>query len=240
VKIAIAASGLVLGLAASVGAGEIVLKNGSRIAGELASETLLLSTKAGALEVASGQVRTLTLTEVRLKDGRVIQGAVVGQTIRARTPLGELAIKVDEFTSFKADVETASAAGFSGAAAPAAPQTPSPVSGGKAPATSSTASLTPVGTAFGPLAGPGPAPADPSPAPPATTPQAAAASAPPTTQVVIGAKTIGQGFETTAKGIGRTVVDGADTAHDGIKGFGLKVWDVMKGVGQVFQNAFGS
>ena len=46
--------------------------------------------------------------------------------------------------------------------------------------------------------------------------------------------------ETTAKGIGRTVVDGADTAHDGIKGFGLKVWDVMKGVGQAFQNAFGS
>ena len=29
-------------------------------------------------------------------------------------------------------------------------------------------------------------------------------------------------------------------AHDGFKSFGLKVWDVMKGVKQTWENVFGS
>jgi len=250
VKTAVAATGFVLAVVAGAGAGEIVLKNGSRLSGELANESMLVSTSSGALEVAGSDIRVLTPTEVRLKDGRVIQGTIVGQTVRARTPLGELAIQLDELASFRAEPDTPprpeTAPGVVAAA-------PSPVAPGPTPPASSLApagGLPPASPSRpgsgDPAVGVGPAPAT----PPTASPPAggdATAGAPPAqngvggpTQVVNGAQAIGHGVATTAKGIGQTVVQGADVAHDGFKTFGLKVRDVFMGIGQVFQNAFGS
>src|SRR5262245_40315046 len=201
----------------------------------------MVSTKAGALEVTPQEVRMLTPSEVRLKDGRLIQGTLVGQTIKARTPLGELAIKVDELASFRADPEpganpepqSTASRGTSGPSAtgPMIVSPPTPVRG-----PSGSTSTTPMGAlppadmaATGP-----PATSQPAPRPAATggpAPGVVAALPEPEpiggggpTQVVDGAKAIGYGVERTAKGIGRTVVEGADAAHDGIKEFGLRVW----------------
>jgi hypothetical protein len=111
-------------LAGPVTAGELVLANGSRIDGELANEVLIVSTGADLIEIAPGSVGVLTPVEVRLRDGRVLRGSLVGGRIKARTALGELAIRVEELQSFRAD-------GFAGAPAtippPAAtPATPAP------------------------------------------------------------------------------------------------------------------
>jgi len=276
VKTAVAATSLVLVLAAGASAGEIVLKNGSRLPGELASESIMVSTGAGALEIAGADVQVLTPTEVRLKDGRVIQGTVVGETVKARTPLGELAIRLDELTSFRADPDTSTTAAKPAPPTVAAPGAPAPVAkaapptGVPGPVASTTpapsapqpgtappaSSLAPVGglpAASGPGPGGPSAPAGVGAAPPV--PQTASptvggdatAGAPPQenglsgpSQVASGGRTIGEGVETTAKGIGHTVVQGADAVHDGFKTFGLKVRDVFLGIGQVFRNAFGS
>jgi hypothetical protein len=56
--------------------------------------------------------------------------------------------------------------------------------------------------------------------------------------VTAGTRQIGQGFEETTKGIGRTVGDGATWIHDGVKAFGLAVWDGMKEVGRAVERAF--
>ena len=220
-KTSIVASGLVLALAAGASAGEIIFKNGSRLAGELGGESLLVSTKAGALEVNPDDVLMLTAAKVRLKDGRVVQGTVVGQAIKAKTSLGELAIKLDELASFRADPAPAAKPGGPGPQAPVASSASTPTQDAGTPA----ALVPATGQAAAEVA--------------ASSPESEPSGTGPT-QVISGAKAIGHGFESTAKGVGQTVVDAADAAHDGIKGFGLKVWDVMKGVGQVFQNAFGS
>ncbi|MGH7321779.1 MAG: hypothetical protein ACRELA_19430 [Candidatus Rokuibacteriota bacterium] len=94
---------LSLALADSVGAGEIVFTNGSRVAGDLANEVLLVSTGADVIEVLPEQVVRLTREEIRLKDGRVIRGTIVGGQLKARTSVGELAIKVDELRVFESD-----------------------------------------------------------------------------------------------------------------------------------------
>jgi hypothetical protein len=249
VKTAVAATGLVLAVVAGASAGEIVLKNGSRLSGELANESMLVSTSSGALEVAGSDIRVLTPTEVRLKDGRVIQGTIVGQTVRARTPLGELAIQLDELASFRAEPDTPpkpeTAPRITTAPSPAAPG-PTPPASSLAPA-EGLPPASPSRPGSGDTAvGVGPAPAVPQTAAPPVGGDATA-GAPPAengvggpTQVVNGAQAIGHGVATTAKGIGHTVVQGADAAHDGFKTFGLKVRDVFMGIGQVFQNAFGS
>ena len=231
----IAAVGLVLGLAGGVGAGEIVLKNGSRLTGELANEWLMVSTGQDVIEVAPREISVMTREEIQLKDGRVIRGTLVGGHLKARTPLGELAINLDELSSYRAEAGAAPQAASATAlpppsATPAAPRTPAealappPPSPPGTPSAPAPAVATPAPSGSAPVAGPPAAPAG--------------ANGP--TQVAEGSTRIGQGVTETAKGIGRTVVQGADMAHDGFKAFGLKVWNVMKGIGQVFQNAFGS
>jgi len=225
----IAPLGLLVGLAGGVGAGEIVLTNGSRLTGELVNESLMVSTGKDVIEVAPGEISVLTRDELRLKDGRVIRGTLVGGHVRARTPLGELVISVDRLSSYEAE-------------AGAAPQTAT-ASASPAPSTVPAAPRTPPGPGLpGPPSEPAPAVATPAPAgaEPVPSEPAAHAGANGPTRVVEGATRIGQGVTETAKGIGRTVVQGADMAHDGFKEFGLRVWGVLKGVGQVFQNAFGS
>ena len=115
---------------APASAGELVFANGSRLAGDLSNESLMVSTGAGLVEVASDDVVALSRDEVRLRDGRVIKGTLVGGQVKARTSLGEIAIKVDELQSYRASETTAPA----GPAA-AAPQPAAPSSAAQAPVT---------------------------------------------------------------------------------------------------------
>ena len=87
--------------AGQAGAGEILLANGSRLDGELANEVLVVSTGSGLLEVAPRQVVLLTRHEVRLDDGRVIRGTLVGSQVTARTSLGQISIRLDELQTFQ-------------------------------------------------------------------------------------------------------------------------------------------
>jgi hypothetical protein len=86
----------------------------------------------------------------------------------------------------------------------------------------------------------------PAPAPPAPpTPPPAVVASPPAAppkddpgSVTEGARQVGRGVEQTAKGIGRTVSEGAGRIHDGVKAFGLAIWDGMKEIGRTVERAF--
>ncbi|MGH7359351.1 MAG: hypothetical protein ACREJR_11110, partial [Candidatus Rokuibacteriota bacterium] len=92
-------AGLTLLVCQPVGAGELLFANGSRLAGELSSETLMVSTGSGLVEIASDDVAALSREEIQLRDGRVVRGTLVGGQIKAQTTLGEIAVKVDELQS---------------------------------------------------------------------------------------------------------------------------------------------
>lgn len=93
---------IVLGWGASAGAGELVLENGSHLDGELADEVLVLSTPAGPVEVEAGDVVRLSREGAWLRDGRVVRGTLVeGSPVKARTSLGELAIRPDELRLYQ-------------------------------------------------------------------------------------------------------------------------------------------
>ncbi len=199
------AGALVLALATSASAGEIVFKNGSRLAGEIATQALLVSTGADVVEIAPGDIAVLTPEEVRLKDGRVVRGTLVGGRLRTRTDLGELAIELDQLQLFRAEP----------APAPAPPSAPTPVAAPPA----------------------APPPAVPL-ARPAPEPRFAPAAPQGPGQVAEGARTVGRGLEDTARGVGATVVEGADRLHDGFKLVGVTIWEGMKSVGHAVQSVF--
>jgi Bacterial SH3 domain len=113
-------AGLVLVLCLPVSAGELVFVNGSRLAGELSNEGLMLSTGSGLVEIASDEVVTLSRDEIRLQDGRVIRGTLVGGQIKAKTTLGEIAVKVDELQSYRAEGGGPGAVSTAAAAQPSA------------------------------------------------------------------------------------------------------------------------
>lgn len=112
------AAGLTLLAWGSAGAGELIFANGSRLAGELSNETLMLSTGAGLVEITPDEVTALSRDEIRLRDGRVLRGTLVGGQIKAQTALGEIAVKVDELEAYRA------APGGAVTAAPAPAQAP--------------------------------------------------------------------------------------------------------------------
>ncbi len=116
-------------------AGELIFANGNRLEGELSNEALMLSTGSGLVEIAPDEIAALTRDEVRLRDGRVVQGTLVGGQIKARTSLGEIAIKVDDLQSYRASAVAAEA---SAGTQPAGKATP-------AVATTPTAATTPAG-----------------------------------------------------------------------------------------------
>jgi hypothetical protein len=127
------AGSLILLACAPASAGELVFANGNRLAGELSNESLMVSTGSGLVEVSPDDVVSLSRDEVRLRDGRVIQGTLVGGQVKARTSLGEIAIKVDELQSYRASEPAAPAAQATSAPKPAptsaasqAPSTPAP------------------------------------------------------------------------------------------------------------------
>jgi SH3 domain-containing protein len=126
-RIVLAGSLIVLACAPA-SAGELVFGNGSRLAGELSNESLMVSTGAGLVEVAPDDVVALSRDEVRLRDGRVIKGTLVGGQVRAHTSLGEIAIKVDELQSYRASETTAPAGQTAAAPQPtaASPATQAP------------------------------------------------------------------------------------------------------------------
>jgi hypothetical protein len=119
---------LVIGLAGPVTAGELLLVNGTRLAAELADGTVLVSTGTDVVEVSPETIGLVTPSEVRLKDGRVLSGTLVGGQLRTRTAIGELAVRVEDLQSFQAPgfsnapASPAPAAPASAAAQPAAPQ----------------------------------------------------------------------------------------------------------------------
>jgi len=115
----------VLLLAGPVAAGELVFANGGRIEADLANDVLVLSTGSALVEVSPETVALMTPVEIRLKDGRVLRGTLVGDRLKARTALGELAIKVEELGSFRATGPVA-APGAPVVAAPAPPAAPTP------------------------------------------------------------------------------------------------------------------
>lgn len=82
-------------------AGELIFANGNRLAGELSNEALMMSTGAGLVEIVPEEVATLSREEIRLRDGRVIRGTLVGGQIKARTSLGEIAVNVDELQLYR-------------------------------------------------------------------------------------------------------------------------------------------
>ena len=115
------------------GAGELVFANGSRLQGDLSNQSLMVSTGSGLVEVLPDEVVQLTRDEIRLRDGRVIRGTLVGDQIRAKTSLGEISVKVDEIQTYRASAPSAQPG-----AAPASAAAPS--SAPAASATGSTAS----------------------------------------------------------------------------------------------------
>ncbi len=117
---------LVLSAWTSSEAGELIFANGSRIAGELSNEALMVSTGSGLVEVAPDEVVTLSREEIRLRDGRAIRGTLVGGQLKARTSLGEITVKVDELQSYQSGIQASQPA--SGGAGPAASK-PAPAVG---------------------------------------------------------------------------------------------------------------
>lgn len=197
---------MALTVTGSVAAGEFVLKNGHRVSGELSNEMLMVSTGGAVIEIAPEEIVALTPEEIRLRDGRVLRGTVVGGRLKARTDLGELAIAVDDLLAFRG--EPAAREGTPRAAPPAPASPPSPP-----------ASATAVQAAV-PAPARGAAPAGPR-------------------QVSDGTQQIGQGVTGAARGVGRTVIEGADLLHDGAKAFGEAIWDAMKSVGRAARSTFG-
>lgn len=119
------AAGLVVLVCGPVSAGELLFANGSRLAGELSNEALMVSTGSGLLEIAPDDVVTLSRDEIRLRDGRVVRGTLVGGQIKAQTALGEISVKVDELQAYRAGSPGGAAAPGRGAGASAPAPTPS-------------------------------------------------------------------------------------------------------------------
>jgi hypothetical protein len=170
--------------AAPAMAGELLLANGSRVAGELAGDVLMVSTGADLIEVSAEEVGVLTPAEIQLKDGRVIKGSVVGGRLTARTPLGELSIDTAELRAFRAEgfARTSAPGSMPVASARVAPEVapaPPPAPATPVPAASAAVAPTP--------ASPAPPPADPA-GPPAS------AATPPAPEATEAARAPGNGL----------------------------------------------
>ena len=118
-RVALALS-LALLMWAPARAGELIFANGSRLAGDLSSEALMVSTGSGLVEITPDEVVTLSREEIRLRDGRVIRGVLVGDHVKARTSLGEIAVKVDELQTYRATGEPGAGAATAAASPPPA------------------------------------------------------------------------------------------------------------------------
>lgn len=128
----------------SAGAGELIFANGTQLAGELSNESLMMSTGSGLVEVAPDEVITLSREEIRLRDGRVIRGTLVGGQVKARTSLGEIAVKVDELQMYRGSPQ-ASESG----AGPGQTAAPRPAASTSVPGSPAATSASPVAVGAG-------------------------------------------------------------------------------------------
>jgi hypothetical protein len=115
------------------GAGELIFANGSRLAGELSNESLMVSTGSGLVEIAPDEVVALSREEVRLQDGRVIRGTLVGGQVKARTALGEIAVRVDELQAYRAGAQRGESGAEPAQAVASQPATPTTAPASLAP-----------------------------------------------------------------------------------------------------------
>jgi hypothetical protein len=128
---------LTLLASATAGAGELIFANGNRLAGELSNEALMVSTGSGLVEIVPDEVVALSREEIRLRDGRVIRGTLVGGQVKARTSLGEIAVKVDELQMYRGSPQASEPSAGPGQTAVPRPAASTSVPGGPA-ATSAT------------------------------------------------------------------------------------------------------
>jgi hypothetical protein len=89
-------------LAVPATAGELRLANGSHLEADLADVVVLVSTGTDVVEVNPEAIGLVTPGEIRLRDGRVLRGTLVGGRLRTQTAIGEPAVRVEELQSFRA------------------------------------------------------------------------------------------------------------------------------------------
>lgn len=182
---------LVLGVTWAAAAGEIELTNGSRLQGELASDVLIVSTGSDLVEVLPEQIGQLVPGEIRLKNGRVLRGAIVGGRVKMRTALGEIAVTADELRRFRADdfvpgdPVTAAMASTTTPAAATAPAITATRPVGRPPEPLRAAKLPAVQPPAAPVAAESPPEAALAAKLPAAQPPAAAPSSPPTMSAAV-------------------------------------------------------
>ncbi len=112
-------------LGAPAAAGELVLRTGQHVRADLAARALVLSTGSDLLEIPAGDVAEITADAVRLSDGRVVRGTLVGGQLRTRTELGELTVPIETLEVFRtAEPAPPAPAPETAAAAPAPPPAP--------------------------------------------------------------------------------------------------------------------
>jgi hypothetical protein len=118
-------------LALPAGAGELVLEDGTRLQADLAADVLVVVTETGPVEVLAQEVLEVTRDQVRLRDGRVLRGALAGP-LAARSALGPLGVRPEDLFRFTASVpgappgEPRAAAGRLAGASPRSTALPPP------------------------------------------------------------------------------------------------------------------
>lgn len=150
---------VLLAAASAASAGEVLLANGSRLEGELATDLILVSTGTTLVEVMPDQVESLVPGEIRLADGRVVRGTIIGGVLKVRTPLGEMGLTVEELQRYTARREPVPAqpapAPVAGVTRPAGYEPPAPP-----PAEASAPGQAPAPPAAAPSAHPAPPPGE--------------------------------------------------------------------------------
>lgn len=201
-RIGILAGIAIIALTLSTEAGVVTLKNGTTFQGTPTGGVILVSTGRDLLELLPETIVSLRAEEIRLADGRVITGTVVGGRLRFKTDLGEVAVALKDLVEYRqvsgvappaprspeprsAAPPSAKPAPPTAAVTPVSPTTtsrsPESQPGAKLAPGAGTATLVPPPQAAGSVAPPLPAPSAAQPVPPsvATSPPQPPASSPP-------------------------------------------------------------
>lgn len=91
----------IIALTLNAEAGVVTLKNGTTFQGTPTGEVILVSTGRDLLELSPETIVSLRAEEIRLADGRVITGTVVGGRLRFKTDLGEVAVALKDLGEYR-------------------------------------------------------------------------------------------------------------------------------------------